>query len=91
MYNRLMGERKLSLSGIDISQFSAHSTRFASTSTAFKSGVSISDIMKVADWTQASTFKKFYQKPINDSYGLKILSSANTIEIHNYGNEEDAS
>ena len=44
----------LSLSGIDISQFSAHSTRSASTSTAFKSGVPISDIMKVADWTRAS-------------------------------------
>ena len=80
----------LSLSGIDISQFSAHSTRSASTSSAFKSGVPISDIMKVADWTQASTFKKFYQKPIKDCYGIKILSSANTVEIHNYGNEEDA-
>ena len=50
----------LSLSGIDISQFSAHSTHSASTSTAFKSGVPISDTMKVADWTQAPTFKKFY-------------------------------
>ena len=80
----------LSLSGIDISQFSAHSTRSASTSTAFKSGVPISDIMKVADWTRASTFKKFYQKPIKDCYGIKILSSANTVEIRNYGNEEDA-
>ena len=36
----------LSLSGIDISQFSAHSTRSSSTSSAFKSGVPISDIMK---------------------------------------------
>ena len=64
--------KELSLSGIDISQFSAHSTRSASTSTAFKSGVPISDIMKVADWTPASTFKKFYQKPIKDCYGIKI-------------------
>ena len=38
-----------------------------------KSGVPISDIMKVADWSQASTFKKFYQKPIKDCYGIKIL------------------
>ena len=79
-----------SLSDIDISQFSAHSTRSTSTSTAFKSGVPTSDIMKVADWTQASTFKKFYQKPIKDCYGIKILSSANTVEIRNYENEEDA-
>ena len=80
----------LSLSGIDISQFSAHSTHSASTSTAFKSGVPISDIMKVADWTEVSTFKTFYQKPIKDSYGVKILSSANIMEIRNYGNEKDA-
>ena len=45
--------------------------------------------MKVAHWTQASTFKKFYQKPIKDSYGLKILSFANTMKIRNYGKEED--
>ena len=60
----------LRLSGIDISQFPAHSTRSASTSTAFRLGVPISDIMKVAEWTQAFTFKKFYQKPIKDSYGV---------------------
>ena len=81
----------LSVSGIDISQFSAHSTHSPSTSTAFKSGVPISDIMKVTDWTQASTFKKFYQKPIKHSYSLKTLSSANAVEICNHGNEEDAS
>ena len=74
----------LSLSGIDISQLSAHSTRPASTSTALKSGVPISDIINVVDWTQASTFRKFYQKPIKDTYGVKILSSANTVEIRNY-------
>ena len=79
-----------SLSGIDTSPFSAHSTRSAPTSTAFKSGVPISDIMKVADRTQASTFKTFYQKPIKDSYGVKLLSSANTVEICKYGNKEDA-
>ena len=78
------------MSGVDISQYSAHSTHSASTSAAFKSGVPISDIMKVADCTRASTFKKFYQKPIKDCYGIKILSSANTVEIRNYGNEEDA-
>ena len=46
--------------------------------------------MKVADWSRASTFKKFYHKQIKDCYGIKILSSANTVEICNYGNEEDA-
>ena len=80
----------LSLSGIDISQFSAHSARSASTSTAFKSGVPISDIMKVADWIRASAFKKFYQKPVKDCYGIKMFSSANTVEIRNYGNKENA-
>ena len=76
----------LSLSGIDISQFSDHSTRSTSTSIAFKLRVPISDIMKVADWSQASTFKKFYQKPIKDSYERKILPYGITVEIRNYGN-----
>ena len=40
----------LRLSGIDTSQFSAHSTRSASSTFAASYGVSISDIMKVADW-----------------------------------------
>ena len=77
---------------MDTSQFSAHSTRSASSMLATNCGVSISDIMKVADWSRAGTFKKFYQKPILDSYAHRILSSASSIgnlQSHDGENEVD--
>ena len=82
----------LRLSGIDTSQFSAHSTRSASSTLAANCGVSISDIMKVADWSRAGTFKKFYQRPILDSYAHRILSSASSVgnpQSHDGENEVD--
>ena len=80
------------LSGIDTSQFSAHSTRSASSTLAANCGVSISDIMKVADWSRAGTFKKFYQRPILGSYAHRILSSASSVgnpQSHDDENEVD--
>ena len=59
-------KRALSLSGIDTSRFTAHLSHAAATSSAYKSGVSIVEIMRVADWSQASTFKRFYEKPCKD-------------------------
>ena len=82
----------LRLSGTDTSQFSSHSTRSASSTFAANCGVSISDIMKVADWSRAGTFKKFYQRPILDSYAHIILSSASSIgnpHSHDSENEVD--
>ena len=82
----------LRLSGIDTSQFSAHSTRSASSTLAANCGVSISDIMKVADWSRTGTLKKFYQRPILDSYAHRILSSASSIgnpQSHDGENEND--
>ena len=87
-----MAENVLRLSGIDCSQFSAHSTRSASSTLAANCGVSISDIMKVADWSRAGTFKKFYQRPILDSYAHRILSSASSVgnpQSHDGENEVD--
>ena len=51
-------------SGIDVSTFKSHLTRAASTSAATSLGVSVKDIMKMANWTSESTFKRFYLKPI---------------------------
>ena len=85
-------ENVLQLSGKDTSQFSAHSTRSASSTLAANCGVSISDIMKVADWSRAGTFKKFYQRPILDSYAHRILSSASSVgnpQSHDGENEVD--
>ena len=55
----------LSLSGVD-SCFKAHSYRSASTSCAYKKGVSIKDIMETANWTSARTFNKHYHKEVDN-------------------------
>ena len=44
-------------------EVSAHSTRATAVSIAFDKGVSVSDIMKTADWSSESVFKKYYYKP----------------------------
>ena len=54
----------LQMSGIDISCFSAHSTRGASTSAAALSGVTTASIMQRSGSSQRSTFTAFYHKPI---------------------------
>ena len=52
----------LSLAGIDTSIFKGHSFRGASTSKAFSLGVPLDVILKAADWKNAGTFAKFYQR-----------------------------
>ena len=54
----------LSEAGIDISCFTAHSTRAASSSKKLAMNVSLADIRKAAGWTESSTFAKYYKKPI---------------------------
>ncbi|KAI5636594.1 hypothetical protein NE865_10710 [Phthorimaea operculella] len=57
---QIMGE-----SGVDVTAFSAHSTRHAATSAAAAAGVSIDLIRKTAGWTTRSeTFAKFYHRQI---------------------------
>lgn len=61
---------------IDIKKFTAHSTRHASTSTAYRKGVSIDNIRKIAGWSADSQiFFRFYNRPIcnNNSFSLAIL------------------
>ncbi|CAG2247462.1 unnamed protein product [Mytilus edulis] len=69
----------MKLAGIDTAKFKAHSTRGSSTSKAKGQGVSISEILKIADWSNALTFKKFYFRPLqedssNDQFSKKVLS-----------------
>ena len=68
-------KKVLKLSGIDTNVFSSHSTRAASTSSAERATVSITTIMKAASWSNASTFRQFYNKPIQteDEFALAIL------------------
>ena len=51
-------------SGIDITVFSAGSTRSASSSKALRQGAPIEDILKGGGWSRASTFSKWYKKDI---------------------------
>ena len=62
--------------GIDLSIFKAHSTRSASTSAALASNVPLATILKTAGWSQDSTFRKFYNKPIvrNTTFAQNILN-----------------
>ena len=66
----------LNLAGIDTSIFSAHSYRGALTSKAFSSGISLNDILKTANWSNAETFFKFYNrdKISTDSFTKVVLS-----------------
>lgn len=60
----------LSNSGIDTNLFTAHSTRHASSSKAFKLGVSLDVIRKTAGWSPTSSiFAKYYNKIISEPSG----------------------
>ena len=63
----------LKLAGIDMTLFTPHSTRSASTS-AVVNKVPIDTIIKTAGWTSDCTFRKFYKRPIkNDAAFSQIL------------------
>lgn len=63
--------------GIDITKYSAHSCRAASTSSVKVKGLNIAEIMKVAGWSNASTFARFYDKPVfntSANFGSVLLN-----------------
>jgi hypothetical protein len=53
--------------GIDVKKFSSHSVRSAAVSKASAKFVSVDKVLKVAGWSNAKTFAKFYKKPIETS------------------------
>lgn len=66
----------LKFCGVDTDVFGAGSVRAAATSKAQQCGVSLSDIMGAAGWTQASTFARFYDKPVcGNDFATAILNS----------------
>ena len=64
----------LGQAGIDTELFSVHSTRCASMSKAIAS-VSTDVILATAGWTEESTFRKFYNKPValTNQMSLSVL------------------
>ena len=58
-----------------ITGYGAHSTRGAATSAAISAGLSARTILAAADWSQESTFTKFYRRPSDSStFGRAILA-----------------
>ena len=68
----------MAASGIDTTVYKAHSTRAASTSKGVAQGLSVQQIMENANWVRASTFQKFYNKPIlqsaHSTFQKKVLT-----------------
>ncbi len=61
--------------GIDTGVFSAHSARGAATAAALKQGVTMAEILRTADWTTESTFRKYYYRPtIDTTFANKVLA-----------------
>ena len=54
----------LARAGVDTTVFKAHSTLFASASTAKQAGVQTDLILKSIGWTNGRTFAAFYHKPV---------------------------
>ena len=70
-------KKVLQLAGIDITKYSAHSCRAASTSNVKVKGLNIAEIMKSAGWSTASTFARFYDKPVPNTsanFGSVLLN-----------------
>lgn len=53
-------------SGINVSIFSSHSTRHASSSRAYRAGLTVDSILKAVGWSNRSlTFARYYNRPLS--------------------------
>ena len=71
-------KKGLSIAGIDTMMFKDHSTLVASITNVDVTVVSVCEIMKQEQWSNKSTFQKFYKKEIIDHSGTfqaSILSN----------------
>ena len=68
-------KQTLSGAGIDVTRYTAHSTRAASCSAAAKMGLPLKTIMRAAGWTNAKTFTKFYKRENSSAtcFSQKVL------------------
>ena len=66
----------LSEAGVDTSIFKAHSVRDGASSTAMNVRVPLKHILKLADWSQDSSFLRFYYRQVfNPSVVQGVLAS----------------
>ena len=60
--------------GIDTNMFKACSARGAATTAAANAGITTEDILKAADWSNDTVFKKVYCMPTKDvKFGQAVL------------------
>ena len=71
-------KRTLRHAGVNVAIFGSHSTRSASTSAACLNHVPLSTILKTAGWSNDSTFRRFYNKPVtrDTEFADSILTHA---------------
>ena len=75
----------LANAGIDVTRYSAHSIRGASTSKALESGATLSEVVQQAGWSKATAFHNFYFRSSQVrslSFTHAVLSSAHTSNLH---------
>ena len=58
---------------MDITCFSGSSTRSAFSSYSVQSGLPLKDILKAGGWSNAGTFARYYNKPVQANFGSHIL------------------
>ena len=63
----------LGSAGIDTSIFKGHFTRSASTSKARAGGISLEDVLKMADWTGPSFLRFYYRPSFTDDFARAVL------------------
>ena len=66
-------KKGLLFSGIDLNQFKLHSTRAASSSTAFQAGIPVNEVLLWAEWSSLSTFMRFYGRSVHSVPGVSLV------------------
>ena len=73
----------LTKSGINTDIFKAHSVRGAAVSAAAKEGVTTNEILRAADWSSKTVFRKFYYRSeTKDTFGAVVLSKLPTTDTY---------
>ena len=68
----------INAAGVDVSTFTAHSTRAASTSMAAKTAT-LKEICRAAGWSNSGTFGKYYNKDARtENFGDEVLKNCYT-------------
>ena len=74
----------LHMSGIDVTVFTAHSTRSSSASKVESVGLGLKAIQKAAGWLNGSNFRKHYKLPIQRNFRSTLLEVIASSIVHIY-------